>query len=79
MAEPRTPPATLRISSVTVRGRSLTARQGEAVAISVAQSLAARFATTGASLEQLTLRVPAAAIGGVDPAAGADTQGDGHG
>jgi hypothetical protein len=82
MAEPRTPPATLRISSVTVRGRSLTARQGEAVAISVARSLAARFATTGASLEQLTLRLPATAIaadGSVDPAAVADGEGGGYG
>lgn len=74
MAERRTPPPALRISSMTVRGRSLTVRQGEAVAISVAQSLAARFAT-GASLERLTLRVPATAIasdGSVDPAALAD-------
>lgn len=82
MAESGIPPATLRIDGVRIRGRSLTARQGEAVAISVARGLATRFATTGASLERLTLRLPATAIapdGSVDPAALAEAQGGRHG
>lgn len=82
MAEPGIPPATLRIGGVTICGRSLTARQAEAVAISVARGLAARFATTGASLQRLTLRLPASAIaqdGSVDPAAVSDGLGGGHG
>ncbi len=82
MAEAGIPSATLRIGGVTIRGRSLTARQGEAIAISVARGLAAPFATTGASLERLTLRLPASAIahdGSVDAAAVAKGLGGGHG
>ena len=82
MAEPGTPSVNLRIGRLTVRGRSLTASQGEAVAVAVARGLAARPATAGARLETLTLRLPATAIAGdgsVDPAALADGLGGGHG
>jgi hypothetical protein len=82
MAEPGIPPPNLRIGRVRISGRSLTARQGEAVAISVARGVAERFATTGASLERLTLRLPASAIaddGSVDAAAVSAGLGSGHG
>jgi hypothetical protein len=82
MAEPGIPPATLRIGGMTICGRSLTARQGKAVSISVARGVAARFATTGARLERLTLRLRASAIahdGSVDPAAVSEGLGGRHG
>jgi hypothetical protein len=82
MAEPRTPPADIRIGRVTVRGRSLTATQGRSLAIWAAHALASRHAATGASLDRVTLRLSAAAIrpdGSIDPAAVADEPGGGRG
>ena len=57
MAEPRTSPASIRIGQVTVRGASLTAAHGRAVAIWAAQTLAS--GQGGADAECVTLRLPA--------------------
>jgi hypothetical protein len=82
MAESPLPPAAIRIGGVTVRGRSLTAEQGRSVALSIARALAERPASASASLDRVTLRVPASAIradGTVDPAALSNSLGGRYG
>ena len=82
MAEARTPPASITIGGVTVRGRSLTAAQGRSVAVWAARAVASRYGETGASLDRLALRLSATAIradGSIDPVAVSDEPGGGHG
>ena len=72
LAEPASGQAELRIGSMTVRGRGLSAATGQSLATAVAAALTGQLPARGAHVGGITIRMPASVLdrtGRIDRAA----------